>query len=162
MFIVGALLAVAGCNAVAAARHGFVPDGRVHSGSAQKPTEPGRYRVGQQSEECRHFHWGVFHLMNSMKFKNGMRRSTARRTALALAIAAGVGLSGQVLAQATTGSVFGTAPVSAGETVRIVNNATGLTREVAVGSDGRYGANQLPVGDYTVSLMQGGNAVATK
>src|SRR6185312_11393261 len=31
-----------------------------------------------------------------------------------------------------------------------------------VGSDGRYGANQLPVGDYTVSLMQGGNAVATK
>ncbi|MEY2169403.1 MULTISPECIES: TonB-dependent receptor [unclassified Rhodanobacter] len=100
--------------------------------------------------------------MNSMKFNNRARRSTARRTALALAIAAGVGLSGQVLAQATTGSVFGTAPVSAGETVRIVNNATGLTREVAVGSDGRYGANQLPVGDYTVSLMQGGNAVATK
>src|SRR6185312_8802383 len=125
-------------------------------------TEPGRHRVGQQSEKCRHFHWGVFNLMNSMKFNNRARRSTARRTALALAIAAGVGLSGQVLAQATTGSVFGTAPVSAGETVRIVNNQTGLTREVAVGSDGRYGANQLPVGDYTVSLMQGGNVVATK
>ena len=100
--------------------------------------------------------------MNSTKFNNGARRSAVRRTALALAIAAGVGLSGQVLAQATTGSVFGTAPVSAGETVRIVNNQTGLTREVAVGSDGRYGANQLPVGDYTVSLMQGGNVVAMK
>ncbi|HWU77729.1 MAG TPA: TonB-dependent receptor [Rhodanobacter sp.] len=100
--------------------------------------------------------------MNSMKFNNETRRSTVRRTALALAVAAGISLSGQVLAQATTGSVFGTAPVSAGETVRIVNNATGLTREVAVGSDGRYGANQLPVGDYTVSLMQNGNAVATK
>ena len=100
--------------------------------------------------------------MNSMKFNNGSRRFTARRTALALAVAAGVGLSGQVLAQATTGSVYGTAPVAAGETVRIVNNQTGLTREVAVGSDGRYGANQLPVGDYTVSLMQGGNAVATR
>src|SRR5690348_13974020 len=100
--------------------------------------------------------------MNSMKFNNGARRSTARRTALALAIAAGIGLSGQVLAQATTGSVYGTAPVAAGETVRIVNNQTGLTREVAVGSDGRYGANQLPVGDYTVSLMQGGNVVAKR
>jgi hypothetical protein len=96
------------------------------------------------------------------KFNNQTRRSALRRTALAVAIVAGVGMTGQVFAQATTGSVFGTAPVSAGETVRIVNNATGLTREVAVGSDGRYGANQLPVGDYTVSLMQGGNAVATK
>lgn len=84
-----------------------------------------------------------------------------RRTALALAIAASVGLSGQVMAQATTGSVFGTAPVAAGETVRIVSSQTGLTREVAVGSDGRYGANQLPVGDYTVSLVQNGKVVAT-
>ena len=101
--------------------------------------------------------------MNTMKFnKNESRRSAVRRTVLAAAIAAGFGLSGQVMAQATTGSVFGTAPVSAGETVRVVSNQTGLTREVAVGSDGRYSANQLPVGDYTVSLMQGGNVVATR
>jgi hypothetical protein len=85
-----------------------------------------------------------------------------RRSALALAIAAGVGMSGQVLAQSTTGSVFGTAPVASGETVRIVSSGTGLTREVSVGSDGRYGANQLPVGDYTVSLMQGGKVVSSR
>ncbi len=91
--------------------------------------------------------------------RNGMH---IRRTALALAIATGVSLSGQVLAQSTTGSVFGTAPVSAGETVRIVSSGTGLTREVSVGSDGRYGANQLPVGDYTVSLMQGGKVVSSR
>ena len=84
-----------------------------------------------------------------------------RRTALALAIAMGFGFTGQAFAQSTTGSVFGTAPVAAGETVRIVSNQTGLTRVVPVGSDGRYGANQLPVGDYTVSLMQNGKAVAT-
>ena len=84
-----------------------------------------------------------------------------RRTALAMAVAMGFGLSGQVLAQATTGSVFGTAPVAAGETVRVVSNQTGLTREVQVGSDGRYGANQLPVGEYTVSLLQNGKVVAT-
>ncbi|MBD8874195.1 TonB-dependent receptor [Rhodanobacter sp. DHB23] len=99
--------------------------------------------------------------MNIQKFNSETRRSVLRRTALAVAIVAGVGMTGQVLAQATTGSVFGTAPVSAGETVRIVNNQTGLTREVAVGSDGRYGANQLPVGDYTVSLMQNGSVVST-
>jgi TonB dependent receptor/TonB-dependent Receptor Plug Domain len=84
-----------------------------------------------------------------------------RHTALAVAVAMGFGFSGQVLAQATTGSVFGTAPVSAGETVRVVNSQTGLTREVAVDSAGRFSANQLPTGDYTVSLMQGGNVVAT-
>ena len=84
-----------------------------------------------------------------------------RHTALALAIAVGFGLSGQVLAQATTGAVFGTAPVATGETVRVVSTSTGLTREVAVGSDGRFGANQLPVGTYTVSLLQNGKVVAT-
>ena len=99
--------------------------------------------------------------MNTKKLapvSNGMR---VRRTALALAIATGVGFSSQVLAQATTGSVFGTAPVSAGETVRVVSSQTGLTREVSVGSDGRYSVNQLPVGDYTVSLVQNGTVVST-
>ncbi len=94
--------------------------------------------------------------------KSGRRNGLpVRHTALALAIAVGFGFSGQVLAQATTGSVYGTAPVVAGETVRVVSTGTGLTREVAVGSDGRFGANQLPVGTYTVSLMQNGKVVAS-
>jgi hypothetical protein len=100
--------------------------------------------------------------MNSRKLVSRSRGLHVRHTALAMAVAMSMGLSGQVFAQATTGSVFGTAPVSSGETVRIANNQTGLTREVSVGSDGRYGANQLPVGDYTVSLVQGGNVVATR
>ena len=78
-----------------------------------------------------------------------------------MAVAMGFGLSGQVFAQATTGSVFGTAPAATGETVRVVNSATGLTREVSVGKDGRYGVNQLPIGDYTVSLLQGGSVVSS-
>lgn len=93
--------------------------------------------------------------------KHSMRDNHYRRNALAAALAIGLGVTGAAYAQQTTGSVFGTAPVSAGETVRIVNNQTGLTREVAVGSDGRYGANQLPVGEYTVSLMQNGSVVAS-
>jgi hypothetical protein len=98
--------------------------------------------------------------MNTKKSTH-IKKPYVRHTALAMAIAMGFGFSGNVLAQATTGSIFGSAPVSSGETVRIVSSQTGLTREVAVGSDGRYGANQLPVGDYTVSLMQNGKAVAT-
>ncbi len=94
--------------------------------------------------------------------KHSTRDNHYRRNALAAALAVGLGFTGLAYGQATTGSVFGTAPATAGETVRIVNNQTGLTREVAVGSDGRYGANQLPVGQYTVSLMQKGNAVATR
>ncbi|MBB5359766.1 hypothetical protein HDE76_003006 [Rhodanobacter sp. ANJX3] len=109
---------------------------------------------------------GIY-LMNAKKLAlasdgKGARRNrvTVSRTALAVAIAVGFGVSGQVFAQATTGSVFGTAPVAAGETVRVVSAQTGLTREVAVGSDGRFGANQLPVGKYTVSLLQNGKVVA--
>ena len=90
------------------------------------------------------------------------KRSVGRRTALAMAVAVCLGSSGVAFAQSTTGNIFGTAPVSSGETIRIVSNQTGLTREVSVGSDGRYGANQLPVGDYTVSLMQNGNVVSTR
>lgn len=99
--------------------------------------------------------------MSIKKFVPASNRMPVRHTALAIAVAMGFGFSGQVFAQATTGSVFGTAPVASGETVRVVNNQTGLTRQVAVDSAGRYSANQLPVGDYTVSLMQNGNVVAT-
>ena len=95
-----------------------------------------------------------------------MRASNAmplRHSALAIAVAMGVGFSGQVVAQATTGAVVGTAPAVAGETVKVVNNQTGLTREVPVdAASGRYSATGLPVGSYTVSLMSGGKAVATQ
>ena len=98
--------------------------------------------------------------MNAMKLNNVVRRSTVRRTALAVAIAAGVGLSGQVLAQATTSTIFGTAPVAAGETVQIVGGS-GFNRTVPVDSAGHYTVT-VPVGTYTVNLLQNGNVVQSQ
>ena len=101
--------------------------------------------------------------MNSKKLAIGSTKGMRmRHTALAVAVAMGFGLSGQVLAQATTGSIFGTAPAAAGETVRIVSDQTGLTREVPVDSTGRYRANSLPLGNYTVSLLSNGQVVSSK
>ncbi len=92
--------------------------------------------------------------------KQVMRGNQHRRNALAVALAMSLGVSSLAYGQGTTGSIFGTAPAAVGETVRIVNKQTGLTREVAVDGTGRFSANQLPVGSYTVSLMQGGNVLA--
>ena len=92
-----------------------------------------------------------------------VRRAPMRHTALAMAVAVGFGFSGHVLAQATTGSVVGTAPAAAGETVKVVNKQTGLTRVVPVdATSGRYSATALPVGSYTVSLQNNGQTVATQ
>jgi hypothetical protein len=99
--------------------------------------------------------------MNSKKLTH-IKKAYARHTALAVAVAMGFGFSGHVFAQSTTGSIFGTAPVVAGETVRVVNNQTGLTREAAGDSSGRYRLNSLPVGKYTVSLVNNGQVASTQ
>ena len=100
--------------------------------------------------------------MNIASFRNSsLHGARLRHTALALAIAATAGMTGQALAQSTTSTIFGTAPVATGETVRVVNNQTGFTREVPVDSGGRFTASSLPVGDYTVSLMQNGAVIAS-
>ncbi len=98
--------------------------------------------------------------MNAMKFNRSARVSALRRTALAAAIVAGAGISGQVLAQATTGTIFGTAPAAAGETVQIVGGA-GFNRTVPVDSSGHYSIT-VPVGTYTVNLLQGGTVVQSR
>ncbi|SDG03517.1 TonB-dependent receptor plug domain-containing protein [Dyella sp. 333MFSha] len=90
-----------------------------------------------------------------------MKNSTSirlSRISLALALALG---STVAIAQSTTGSIFGQAPVAEGESVQ-VKSTSGVTREVAVGSDGRYTVGSLPLGSYTVSLMQGGKVVDTR
>ena len=53
------------------------------------------------------------------RFASPARKPAMRRTAIALAIAAGVTLASPLFAQSSTGSIFGTAPVAAGETVLI-------------------------------------------
>ncbi|QDE41250.1 TonB-dependent receptor [Luteibacter pinisoli] len=94
-----------------------------------------------------------------MSSRSTLQASSLRRSSLALALAIGMGLTGSVYAQATTGSIFGTA--EAGDTVQIVS-ATGVTREAAVAANGRYTFNNLPVGAYTVNLMKGGATVDTR
>jgi hypothetical protein len=92
-----------------------------------------------------------------------VRGNQYRRNALSAALAVSLGFTGVAYGQATTGSVFGTAPVVAGETVRVVNNQTGFSREVPVDSSGRYSATNLPIGnDYTVSLISNGQVVSSQ
>lgn len=73
-------------------------------------------------------------------------------------------VSGIAHGQSTVGSIYGQvgAGAGAGQTVLIRNADTGATREVAVGSDGRYTIAQLPVGTYTVTLQRDGKAVQTQ
>ncbi|MHB1273251.1 MAG: TonB-dependent receptor [Rhodanobacter sp.] len=82
-----------------------------------------------------------------------------RKTALAVALSMSFG--GVAVAQSTTGMIFGTAPVAAGETV-LVTNKTGVSREVAVDSNGEFRASNMPTGIYTVTLKKDGVIVDTR
>ena len=85
------------------------------------------------------------------------RNVVLRRAAIATALA--FAFSGAVLAQSTTGTIFGTAPAQAGETVRAENAASGFAREVPVDSRGRFVIGELPIGIYKVSLIRDGKLV---
>ncbi|MEW9623823.1 TonB-dependent receptor [Rhodanobacter geophilus] len=80
-------------------------------------------------------------------------RQTSLATTLGLLLA-----STAAYGQSTTSSIFGHVPVQAGESVT-VSNGSGLTRTVGIDSQGRYNANQLPIGTYTVSLMRDGQVI---
>jgi outer membrane receptor for ferrienterochelin and colicin len=81
-----------------------------------------------------------------------------RQTALAAALS--MGLAGVVMAQSTTGSIFGQA--EPGDTVTVTSGSTGLSRDVAVDSSGRYRVSNLPVGAYSVTLKKDGTVVSTR
>lgn len=93
-----------------------------------------------------------------MSRSNKIHNSNWRHTALAVALS--MSLGGVAMAQSTSGSIFGQAPVAAGETVS-ATNSSGVSREVAVDSAGRFSLNNLPVGTYTVTLKKGGAVVGT-
>lgn len=80
-------------------------------------------------------------------------RKTGLATTLGLLLA-----STAAYGQSTTSSIYGHVPVQAGESVK-VSNGSGLSRTVGVDSQGRYAANQLPVGTYTVSLLRDGQVI---
>jgi len=98
--------------------------------------------------------------MSIRKFKTASNRMPVRHTALAVAVAMGFGFSGHVLAQATTGTIYGQAPIASGETVQITGGA-GFNRTIPVDKDGRYSIT-LPVGTYDVTLVQNGQTIQTK
>jgi hypothetical protein len=84
-------------------------------------------------------------------------RSSNYASKVALAIAL-VLASGALQAQTTTGSIIGDVPDAAGKMVVIENNS-GLRREMAIGADGRYEFANLPLGSYKVTVVEGGNVV---
>ena len=84
-----------------------------------------------------------------------------RRKALPFAIGSVVlGFAGAAWAQATNGTIYGTVPVAPGELIQITNGA-GFNRTLPVGTSGKYSII-LPVGSYTVSLLQNGKVVQSR
>lgn len=85
-----------------------------------------------------------------------------QRKALALAIGSSValGFAGTAWSQATTGTIYGQVPVASGETIQVTGGA-GFNRTITVGPSGRYSIT-LPVGTYTVSLLQDGKVVQSQ
>ncbi|MEW9573593.1 TonB-dependent receptor plug domain-containing protein [Rhodanobacter sp. Si-c] len=94
-------------------------------------------------------------------FDRHSARRIVPRSTLSAAIATVLGLYGlsalvPAHAQATTGTIFGSAP-SSGATVQVTGGA-GFNRTVPVDNTGHYSLT-VPVGDYTVNLIQNGAVV---
>ncbi len=93
---------------------------------------------------------------------NFCRRTTFRRKALVLAIGSSValGFASGAWAQATTGTIYGSAPAAPNESIQITGGS-GFNRTVPVDESGRYSVT-LPVGSYTVSLVRDGQVVQSR
>lgn len=97
--------------------------------------------------------------LHSHKTGSTRRSLSLRPLMMAAAFAViGVASSGVAHAQATAGEVFGNAP--AGTTVLAKSTTNGTQREVQVDEKGRYAIRALPIGVYTVTLSDNGQAVA--
>ncbi len=111
--------------------------------------------AGQPAWRTSHCRAGMA-IARSLK-ENLLLKITYPQSTRALAYLVSVALAAvtsSALAQSTTGSVFGQAPVAGGETVQ-VRSSTGVTRVVAADSRGHYAASQLPLGLYAVSRCCG-------
>ena len=99
--------------------------------------------------------------MKSKSRRVSRRNDVFRRKALAIAIgSAALGITGMAWGQAVNGTIYGTVPVAQGETIQITGGA-GYNRTVTVGPSGKYSIT-LPVGTYTVSLLQGGKVIQSR
>ncbi|UPG90856.1 TonB-dependent receptor [Luteibacter aegosomaticola] len=93
--------------------------------------------------------------------RNNAQAHLLRRSTLALALAAGLGITGGAYAQATTGAIAGSVQPGSATTVQ-VSGTNGLTREVPVDAQGRYNISNLPLGTYTVSTKNNGAVVDSR
>ncbi|MBU6477733.1 MAG: TonB-dependent receptor, partial [Xanthomonadaceae bacterium] len=101
--------------------------------------------------------------MNNNRLSRRLRRNGfIQRKSLALAIGGTIALafSGGALAQAVNGTIQGRVPVAPNEAIQITGGA-GFNRTVTVGPSGQYSIT-LPVGTYTVSLLQDGKVVQSQ
>ena len=99
--------------------------------------------------------------MKGSSLRSLHRKNVFRRKALALAIgAATFSLANTVWAQATNGTIYGTVPIAAGESIQITGGA-GFNRTVEVDANGKYSVT-LPVGTYTVTLLRDGRVVDSR
>jgi hypothetical protein len=98
----------------------------------------------------------------SGKTRRASRSRMFQRKALALAIGGSVALAfaGGAFAQAVNGTIAGRVPIAPNETIQITGGA-GFNRTITVGPSGQYSVI-LPVGTYTVSLLQGGKVVQSR
>ncbi|MFC5436715.1 carboxypeptidase regulatory-like domain-containing protein [Rhodanobacter umsongensis] len=95
-----------------------------------------------------------------MSSRKNFTTGQLRRTSLAIGL--GLCLVGTgALAQSTTGSIFGQVQPGSGESV-LVKSSSGITRQVAVDSTGRYTVDALPLGSYTVTLQHNGQATDSR
>jgi len=84
-----------------------------------------------------------------------------RKLALVASMPLLCALATSVLAQLSSGTILGTVTdasgaVVPGATVKIVNPATNLTREVITNEDGNFRVDQLPIGLYQVEFEKAG------
>lgn len=98
-----------------------------------------------------------------MYFKKKGLGIAARQLVLTLGVcASGVLATGSAFAQSTSGSVYGTVPSGAGQSVVVTSAATGLKRTVELDDDGRFNFSSLPPDTYTVELVSGGSVVSSR
>lgn len=93
--------------------------------------------------------------MASKYFAKSLKRST-------LSVALGLCFAGGVMAQSTTGAIYGDAGAAAAGATVTVKNQAGVTRTVTTDAAGRYNITSLPTGDYTVTIERGGQVVSTR
>ncbi|HET8897926.1 MAG TPA: Oar protein, partial [Rhodanobacteraceae bacterium] len=99
--------------------------------------------------------------MNRKSLRTSRRGTIFQRKALAIAIgSAALGITGAAWGQAVNGTIYGTAPVASGEAIQVTGGA-GYNRTITVGPSGKYSVT-LPVGTYTVSLLQDGKVVQSR